>query len=196
MILGITGGIGSGKSTVCRIFELFGVPVYDSDARAKAIMVEDTELIQGLKDTFGNETYFEDGSLNRKYLAAIVFNNQEKLNQLNGWVHPAVGRDFYNWKSNQSAGILIKEAAILIESGAYKTVDKIIVVDAPQEVRLNRVLKRDGSTKAEVLARMSKQLSDEERKNYADFVIDNSGEQLLIPQVKSIVDQLKNQMRS
>ena len=188
--IGLTGGIGSGKSTVCEIFQLFGIPVYNSDDRAKFLMNSEPNLISNIQANFGEEAYL-DGKLNREYLASKVFHDEEALAQLNALVHPAVGRDFDHWASEQDSEILIKEAAILIESGAYKQCDKIAVVTCPVDTRVERVMKRDGVTAEEVQARISKQLSDEERLYHADFVIDNSGEKLIIPQVQEILGQLQ-----
>ena len=189
MILGVTGGIGSGKSTVCEIFKSFGIPVYDSDARAKFLMNTSPNLINSIQANFGEKAY-ANGELNRHYLAEKVFSDSDALAQLNALVHPAVGRDFDEWADQQSSEILIKEAAILIESGAYKQCDKILVVTCPGEIRINRVMKRDDVIREQVQVRIAKQLSDEERLKYADFNIDNSGEKMLIPQVKLVLDRL------
>lgn len=189
MILGVTGGIGSGKSTVCEIFLLFGIPVYNSDERAKFLMNTSPNLINNIQANFGEEAY-SNGQLNRSYLAEKVFSNEQELARLNALVHPAVGRDFDEWADEQDTELLIKEAAILIESGAYKQCDKILVVSCPVDIRISRVMKRDGVSEEEVKARISKQLGEEERLSYADYVIDNSGEQLLIPQVQSVLQEL------
>ena len=189
MVLGVTGGIGSGKSTVCEIFKTFGIPVYDSDARAKALMSSNPNLINSIQSSFGEEAYV-DGESNRAYLAEIVFSDKGALERLNALVHPAVGRDFDEWADQQTSDILIKEAAILIESGAYKQCDKILVVTCPEELRIERVMKRDGAIREQVTVRISKQLSDEERMTYADFEIDNSGTEMLIPQVEKLINKL------
>lgn len=189
MVLGVTGGIGSGKSTVCEIFKTFGIPVYDSDARAKALMSSNPNLINSIQSSFGEEAY-ADGKLNRSYLAEIVFSDANALASLNALVHPAVGRDFDEWADQQSSEILIKEAAILIESGAYKQCDKILVVTCPEETRIERVMKRDEVIREQVTVRIAKQISEEERLSYADFTIDNSGASMLIPQVEEVVARL------
>ena len=189
MVVGITGGIGSGKSTICLIFELFRIPVYNSDARAKFLMNSSPNLIQNIQANFGTEMYL-NGELDRAKLAKKVFSDQDALNQLNALVHPAVGRDFDEWMDQFENQIVIKEAAILIESGAYKQCDKVVVVDASEEVRLNRVVLRDQISENEVKTRMNHQLSNKDRLKYADYIIDNSGSQLLIPQVRKIISAL------
>lgn len=189
MVVGITGGIGSGKSTICLIFELFRIPVYNSDARAKFLMNSSPNLIQNIQANFGTEMYL-NGELDRAKLAKKVFSDQDALNQLNALVHPAVGRDFDEWMDQFENQIVIKEAAILIESGAYKQCDKVVVVDASEEVQLNRVVLRDQISENEVKTRMNHQLSNKDRLKYADYIIDNSGSQLLIPQVRKIISAL------
>ena len=185
--IGITGGIGSGKTTVCKIFETLGIPAYYADDRAKALMTNDLRLVATLKNTFGNEAYLSDGALNRSYLAATVFGNTEKLAQLNAIVHPAVIADGIAWQQAQTlVPYTLKEAALLIESGSYKNMDKIIVVVAPLELRVARVMHRDGATEAAVQARIAQQLSDAERQKYADFTIYNNGAQSLVEQVVAI----------
>ena len=187
--VGLTGGIGSGKSTVARIFELLGVPVYYSDDRAKDLMNNDGKLKQEIIAIFGEDAYIENG-LNRTYISSIVFSNKEKLQQLNEVVHPAVATDFENWCTQQNVPFIVKEAAILIESGAYKHLDKIVVVSASEKERVRRVMSRDRVEKQQVLARMKNQISEEERLQYADFVIKNEGNQHLIPQVQQVCEEL------
>lgn len=189
LVLGLTGGIGSGKTTVAQIFKSFGVPVYNSDERAKHILVNDKTVHQPLKEVFG-EAVFINNIPDKQKLAKVVFSHKEKLKQLNAIIHPKVGEDFEAWKNAQNAEVVLKEAAILIESGAYKSVGKIIVISAPKAVRIKRVIDRDKVSEKEVLQRMSNQLTDEERLKYADFVIDNSGTRSLIPQVKDILTQI------
>ncbi len=189
--IGITGGIGSGKTTVCRIFEVLGVPVYYADDRAKQLMVKDPDLIQGIREAFGEESYTKDGKLNRAHLANIVFNDKSKLNILNGLVHPAVAKDGLLWhEKNKNVPYTLKEAALLYEAGSYKMMDKIIVVTAPREVRIQRVLKRDKTTREAVEARMDKQMPQEEKEQRADFLIHNDSIELLIPQVMKIHQHL------
>lgn len=180
--IGITGGIGSGKTTVCRLFELQGIPVFYADTQAKEIMNTDELLISGIKQAFGDEVY-KDGLLNRSKLAALVFNNNIELQKLNSLVHPAVFRAFDTWINQQKSLYVIKEAAVLFESGSYKDCDFTILVTSPKSLKISRVIKRDAVTEADVLKRMDKQLSDEEKEKLADFVIANDEKQLLIPQV-------------
>ena len=186
LVLGLTGGIGSGKTTVAKIFESFGVPVYNSDIEAKKILFSDTQVHQELKTVFG-EFVFTDDLPDRVKLAQVVFSDEEKLKQLNAIIHPRVANNFEDWKSQQTTDVILKEAAILIESGAYKSVDKVIVVSAPISIRVKRVAERDKISEEDVLSRVKNQLSEEERLSFSDFVIDNSGEQLLIPQVEKII---------
>jgi dephospho-CoA kinase len=185
--IGITGGIGSGKTTVCQIFETLGIPVYYADDRAKDLMVTDKKLIQQIKKIFGQEAYFEDGALNRQYIADIAFHNPLKLKDLNAVVHPAVFQDGEHWhKAQKSVPYTLKEAALLYESGSHTVLDKMIAVYAPKELRIERVMHRNGITQEEVESRISKQLPDEEKRDRADFVIFNDGVQALIPQVMAI----------
>ena len=197
--VGITGGIGSGKTTVCKIFETLGIPIYSTDERAKEIVIEDEELKQKMKSLFGEEAYFEDGKLNRAYIANIVFQNKTndsnpKLEALNAIIHPAIWKDGERWfKAQKNVPYTLKESALLFESGGYKLLDKIITVYAPQEVRINRVILRGGITtkREEVEARMNQQMPDEKKIKLADFVIYNDGEQALIPQVIKIHNSLR-----
>ena len=194
LVLGLTGGIGSGKTTVANIFKEFGVPVYNSDERAKWLMNNDSTLRSKISDLFGDESYL-NGELNRKLISSKVFKDSELLKKLNGLVHPVVGKDFEAWESRQTSDIVLKEAAILIESGAYKQVDKLIVIFAPVTVRIKRVLQRDKVTEEEVMHRINNQLSDEDRLKFADYIIKNDGEHLLIPQVKNIIKDLKSRLK-
>jgi dephospho-CoA kinase len=191
MKIGITGGIGSGKSTVCRVFENLGIPVFYADTVAKEIMVTDKELATAVKDTFGAESYDAAGRLNNKHIAGIVFNNNIELNKLNELVHPAVFRAFDLWLTRVplTAPYILKEAALLFESGSYMLCDKSVLVIAPVETRLKRVMKRDGSTEEQVLARMNKQLSDVEKMKMADFLIRNDESQSVILQIMELHSQ-------
>ena len=191
--VGITGGIGSGKSTVCRVFELLGVPVYYSDAEAKTILDADPEVNAAVLKLFGAGVKNEAGMIDRKKIAAIVFTEKDKLEKLNSIVHPAVGKHFDDWcKKNADAPFILKEAAILYESGAYKQVDKVIVVTAPEALKIERLQKRDGLSTAEIRKRINSQMSDAEKTGRADFVIANDEQSLLIPQVVSLYGQLTN----
>jgi len=184
--VGITGGIGSGKSTVAAIFEALGVPIYYADDRAKKLMTESEALVRAIKQNFGDECYHKNGMLNRKYLASIVFKNSEKLAKLNALVHPAVAEDGAIWMAKkQSAGFsyTLKEAALLFESGSYKSLDKIITVFTPLELRIERLLARDQTTEAKIRDRIANQMPEEEKQNKADFIIYNDGSKLLTTQV-------------
>ena len=186
MRIGLTGGIGSGKSTVARIFEMLQIPVYFADDRGKALMVEDPKLKQGIIELFGPEAYSEAGALDRKIIGSLVFSDKSLLKKLESLVHPVVFEDSMKWHDSQNSPYTIKEAALLFESNSYKDLDRIIVVEAPEEIRINRVIKRDQTTPEAVKQRMANQLPQEEKVARADFVIHNDGLQLLIPQVLAI----------
>jgi dephospho-CoA kinase len=182
--IGITGNIGGGKTTISKIFEVLEIPVFYADDAAKKVMVEDIIVVDAIKSTFGNEAYFEDGSLNRKHIASIVFNDEAELIKLNSIVHPAVFSAFDKWvKQMKNAPYVMKEAALLFESSSYKMCDYAIMVSAPLELRINRVLKRDGLTRAEIESRNAKQFSEEKKTQLADFVVRNDDTELVIPQV-------------
>ncbi|MEC8407987.1 MAG: dephospho-CoA kinase [Bacteroidota bacterium] len=189
--VGITGGIGSGKSTVSRFFSELGVPVYDSDQRAKSLMQHDDSIIIKIKKEFGDDSYLNN-VLNRSHIAEIVFKNELKLKQLNAIVHPVVRTDFNNWLSqNSNAKFVIKEAAIMIESGAYKDLDKLIVVNANREQKIKWIKKRDHLLLEDIENRIQNQLSDKIRNQYADFIIENnSSKKELKQQVLSIYNKL------
>lgn len=186
--VGITGNIGSGKSTVSKVFELLSVPVFYADDHAKSVMIQDAELIAGVKAAFGDESYFADGSLNRKHIGGIVFNNEAELQKLNALVHPATFRAFDNWLAQQRADVpyVMKEAAILFESGSYKMCDRSLMVSAPLELRIQRILKRDNITRAEAENRNAKQFSEEKKISLANDLIVNDNTQLVIPQVLAL----------
>ena len=190
--IGITGGIGTGKSFVSKIFKTMGIPFYDADLEAKLIMVKDPQVREALIEAFGSETYFEDGSLNRAYLSSQVFNNSEKLEKLNNIVHPAVIQAGVDWSNEQTGPYSLKEAALLYESGSYKKLDHTILVTAPEELRIERVMKRDKVSREEVLSRMQKQMPEDEKLQYADFIIHNDEVQPLLPQVLAIHHKLLN----
>ena len=190
--LGITGGIGSGKTTVCRLFELFGIPVYYADEESKKLLDEDKEVKNKVVSFFGNSILNDAGLIDRKKLAGIVFNNKEQLEKLNSILHPAVGFHFENWLKKQNSPYILKEAAILFESGAFKQVDKVLTIVAPLELKIKRTMKRDGVSKEEVETRIQLQMSDEEKIKRSDFVITNNEQELLIPQVLELHQQLVN----
>jgi len=182
--VGITGNIGSGKTTISKVFEILGVPVFYADDAAKKVMVEDPILIDALKKEFGSKSYFDDSSLNRKHIAGIVFNNEAELAKLNAIVHPAVFRAFDNWLAGiKNAPYVMKEAALLFESSSYKMCDKTIMITAPLELRINRVTLRDNLTRVEIESRNARQFSEEKKVQLADFVIRNDDTELIIPQV-------------
>lgn len=186
--IGITGGIGSGKSTVAKVFEVLGIPVFYADQVAKSVMHTDEVLVNGIKEAFGVESY-SDNQLNRKYIADIVFNNAAELTKLNSLVHPAVFRAFDTWVTMQKAPYVLKEAALLFESGSYKLCDKTILVTAPETLRIHRVMHRDSTTEEQVRARISKQFTEEQARSLADYVVINDEEHLIIPQVLQLHGQ-------
>lgn len=186
--IGITGGIGSGKSIVCKIFQTLGVPIYDADSRAKYLMTTDGILMSQIRKEFGDLSYDSLGKVNRQYLAANVFDDAAKLERLNELVHPRVGEDYANW-TRQHAGkkYVIKEAALLFETGTHQQLDKIIVVFSPLELRLKRIQSRDKHRSAsQIMDIINKQWSDEDKMNRADYVIYNNEHQLIIPQVLAL----------
>lgn len=180
--IGLTGGIGSGKSTVARIFETLGIPVYYADDASKRLMNENEELRKSIQQHFGKETY-TDRLLNRKYLSSLVFNNPEKLALLNSIVHPVTIKDAENWMQQQTTPYAIKEAALIFESGSQEYLDKVIGVYAPKTIRINRVMQRDNATREDVIARMNKQINEEIKMRLCDYVVANDEQELLIPQV-------------
>ncbi len=190
--IGITGGIGAGKSLICEVFQLLGIPNYPADYRAKLLQSNDPELKSKIAEHFGDEAYFENGELNRDYLSKVVFDNDEKLKLLNSLVHPAVGKDFKNWCTQHSdKPYILKEAALLFETGSYKQLDATINVHARQEIRLKRTLERDPHrTQESVLSIMKKQMSDDERMELADYVIYNDESKSVIQQVKELHEKL------
>jgi dephospho-CoA kinase len=183
--VGITGGIGSGKSLVCKIFLHLGVPVYDADSHAKRLMTTDGILMSGIKKEFGDLAFQSDGTLNRGYLAEHVFQDQKKLNILNSLVHPRVAADFENWVNKHSSdSYVIKEAALLFEAGSDRALDKIIVVAAPEPLRIKRVQIRDPHRTVEQIREIvEKQMPEDEKLKRADHIIVNDETELIIPQV-------------
>lgn len=186
--IGLTGGIGSGKSVAAGIFKVLGVPVFDADLEAKLIMEKDEQLALSIQKLFGNESY-TGKKLNRKYLADIVFNDALKLKQLNALVHPAAIEAANDWMNKQTAGYVVKEAALLFESGSAGYLDFVIGVHAPRELRIKRVMERDKATFEQVFARTQQQMNEEEKLKLCDFVVVNDESQLLIPQVLQLHEQ-------
>ena len=183
--IGITGGIGSGKSTVARIFQVLGIPVYIADDAAKRLMNDDVALKENIIEAFGKEAY-STGILNRKFLAAQIFNNPKKIELLNSLVHPVTIRDAAAWMQKQNAPYLIKEAALIFESGSNQFLDKVIGVKSPLKLRVERTMKRNNLTAKEVEARIKWQMDEEKKLTLCDYIIVNDEQQMLIPQVLSL----------
>lgn len=186
--IGITGGIGSGKTIVTQIFNILGVPIYNSDLEARKLMMEDVALKADIKHHFGEDAYLETGNLNRKYLSDLVFNNTEKLQLLNSVVHPAVFKHFQNWCSLQKAPYLLKEAALLFETDFYKQNDFNILVSSPLEMRIKNVMARDQCSREKVLTIINKQMPENDKEELADFIIHNNEKNFLINQVLALHD--------
>lgn len=186
--IGVTGGIGSGKSLVCAIFKKLGVPVYDADHHAKELMTTDGILVEAIKKEFGPLSYHPDGSLNRAFLAEHVFHDEKKLAKLNALVHPRVKHCFHQWlQDHAKAPYIIKEAALLFEANTTQSLSGVIVVSAPEDLRVQRVTKRDPHrTVEQILAIVEKQLPDEEKVKRADYIIVNDETSLVIPQVLAL----------
>jgi dephospho-CoA kinase len=187
--IGLTGGIGSGKSTVAKIFELLNVPVYYADEASKRLYHTDQDLITSVKKHFGEDIYAEE-QLNRSKLAAIVFNDPQKLELLNELVHPPTIRDAVEWMKKQTAPYIIKEAALLFESGSVAGLDYVIGVQAPLHIRVKRVMERDKVSKEEVLKRAASQINENIKMLLCDFVITNDEQHMVIPQVLALHSRL------
>lgn len=188
--VGLTGGIGSGKSTVARIFGVLGIPVYNADDAAKRLMNENEEVKKNMVLHFGKESYTAEGLLNRSYIASQVFNDKEKLALLNSITHPATIADSENWMRKQTTAYAVKEAALLFESGSAGNLDYIIGVYAPAPLRIHRTMQRDGISREEVQQRMNRQIDENMKMKLCDFVVINDEQQLLIPQVVKLHQQL------
>jgi dephospho-CoA kinase len=187
--IGLTGGIGSGKTTVAHIFEVLGIPVYYADEAAKNLMNEDPVLRQQIINRFGPEAY-KEGKLDRHFLGTLVFSNPEKLKQLNEIVHPATRKDGERWISLQKAPYAIREAALIFEAGLEPGFDYIIGVTAPEALRIGRVIRRDRTSREKVLKRIRQQMNEEEKMKLCDFVIQNNEEVAVLPQVMKIHEHL------
>ncbi|MCL6523865.1 MAG: dephospho-CoA kinase [Thermoflavifilum sp.] len=187
--VGITGGIGSGKTTVARLFQLLGVPVYSADEAARRLMNTDPEIIQQVKLLLGEEAYLPNGNLNRAYVAQRVFQDQQLLEQLNAITHPPTIRDAEMWMQQQKAPYVIKEAALMFESSSFHLLDKIVVVYAPVHLRIHRIVQRDHVSVEEVKNRMRRQISPEVAIKLADEVIYNDEQKAVIPQVLQLHEQ-------
>lgn len=187
--LGLTGGIGSGKTTVAAVFQSLGVPVFNSDEEAKACYTDDSELKLAVEQHFGHEIFNEHGELHKEILASRVFGNEAQLRLLNSLVHPAVARRFNAWKLKQKSPIVMKEAAILFESGANHQTDYNILVSAPVEMRIERIVKRNGWPKEEIMKRMSRQWPEEKIRSLCDYEIVNDG-RLILPQIVKVHEDI------
>ena len=185
MKLGVTGGIGSGKTSVCKVFGVLGIPLFSADQEARSVMEIDTSVILRLNAIAGKNLYV-DGSLDRNEFARLIFNNKALLEKVNSVVHPAIYSRFREWEKKQDAPYVIFEAAILFESGGFNMVDRVITVVAPVEERIERVMRRNNMTRDQVLERISNQMSDSEKANRSDYVIDNSENAMIIPAVLDI----------
>jgi dephospho-CoA kinase len=187
--IGLTGGIGSGKTTVARIFEVLGIPVYYADQAAKDLMNQDPELKNKIISGFGPQSY-KEGKIDRPFLASRVFGDAEKLALLNSFVHPATIRDAEAWMKRQTTPYAVKEAALIFEGGLEKYFDYVIGVSAPEYLRLERAMQRDQTSAENVLQRMQQQMDENEKISQCDFVIVNDGKQALLPQVLHIHERL------
>lgn len=196
--VGITGGMGSGKTFLCKIFEILGIDVYYADQRAKWLQQNNADLVAQIKSAFGEAAYDSSGCLDRIFLAKEVFGKSEKLALLNQLVHPKVAQDYAQWVKHRSTKpYTLKEAALLYESGSYRQLDYVINVDADQATRLHRVLARDvHRTKEQVISIMNKQLSDTERRRLADFTVNNDGLVLVVPQVLNVHNTLLSKAKA
>jgi dephospho-CoA kinase len=193
-LVGITGGIGAGKSIICKIFQTLGVPTYDADGAAIHLVNTDVPIKEKIIALLGQEA-FKDGSYNRAFVAKVVFADSVKLSALNEIIHPAVADHFSQWATQQNALYVLKEAALLFESGSYKSLGRTICVTAPEEIRLNRVMKRDTHRTADSIRQiMNKQWPEEKKTSLADFVINNNGLQLIMPQVLEIHAALSHEI--
>ena len=187
--IGLTGNIGSGKTTVGKIFETLGVPIFNADGEAKKLMSVNP-LKNQLIETFG-QAVFQEGHLNKKYLSTIIFNEPDKRRLINQLVHPQVQFHFEKWCQNQNSSYIIKEAAILFESGTYKSLDAIICVTCPEAIRIERLLQRDGLTLSQIQQRIHSQWEEKNIIEKSDYILDNSGNQLIIPQVLNLHQKLQ-----
>jgi dephospho-CoA kinase len=193
MRLGVTGGIGSGKTSVCRVFNVLGIPVFSADSEARIIMEADLRVISAIK-SIGGRNIYSDGVLNREELAKLMFNNNEILKKVNHAVHPVVLEQFGKWEKLQVEPYVIMEAAILFESGAGNLMDRILTVVAPIEERIDRVVKRNTLTREQVMDRIKNQMDDEEKIKKSDYVIDNSDTMMIIPAILEIHEEIINNL--
>ena len=187
---GLTGGIGSGKSLVCSIFRVLHIPVFEADREAKIIMESDREVSSALIELFGENAYTAEGKLNRKWMAEKIFKDKAIIERVNSIVHPAVRRSFFSWWKQQQSPYVVQEAAILFESGAYQLMDINILVTAPVEMRIKRVMLRDGISREQVEARMNNQWTDTKKSVLANYIILNDESEFLVSQVLDIHNKI------
>ena len=192
--VGVTGGIGAGKSVVCQVFKTLGIPVFNADETAKQLIENDSNIVAQVKALFGDDIY-TNGVLDRTQVASVVFKQPELLQQLNAIIHPATIAAGEKWIAAQTADYIIKEAAIFFESGTYKQMDLMIGVTAPEELRIERALQRNGMTREKVQERIAQQMDDAEKMKRCDYVIINDGKEAIIPQVMNIHQQLLNKLK-
>lgn len=194
IIIGVTGGIGSGKSYICRIISSLGFPVYNCDAEAKKLMNTNKHIINSLKQLIGENSYDSEGNLNKPIIAQFLFANEENAHKINSVVHPVVKEDFRSWASAQNADLIFMESAILFESGFNDVVDNVITITAPPETRIERTIRRDNTTREQVIARMNQQMQDEERVRISDYIICNNTNDNVEQQIKTIIETLNKQV--
>ena len=187
--IGITGGIGSGKTYVASVFQSLGIPIFNADIQAKKLMTSSRKLIKLVKEEFGNDIY-KDSDLNKEKLASIVFSNSDKLQKLNSLVHPIVKEEFNNWCKKQTSPYVIKEAAILFESNSHIGLDAVICISAPLDLRMKRLLNRDDYSEKEIKKRIENQTSQEEKEKLSDYIIVNDEKELLLPKIIKIHKEL------
>ena len=194
IIIGVTGGIGSGKSYICRIISSLGFPVYNCDAEAKKLMNTNKHIINSLKQLIGENSYDSEGNLNKPIIAQFLFTNEENTHKINSVVHPVVKEDFRSWASAQNADLIFMESAILFESGFNDVVDNVITITAPPETRIERTIRRDNTTREQVIARMNQQMQDEERVRLSDYIICNNTNDNVEQQIKTIIETLSKKV--
>ena len=189
-LVGVTGGIGSGKSFICSILEKMGYPVFYSDKASKHLLATHPNIISNIKELLGEEAYFSDGSVNRAYIANQIFKDQQKLESMNGIMHPAVREAFRDFSEQQNSPIVFNEAAIIFETGSYSQFDKTILVTAPKSLKLERVLERDQTSRASIEERMKNQWTDEQKIPLANYIIHNGESDMILPQIDTILNDI------
>ena len=190
--VGITGGIGSGKSTICNFFALLGIPVFNADLEAKRIMNESALIRSKMMMNFGKDIYLPNQTIDRKKLAGMIFNSPSLLQKVNFIIHPEVRNYFFEWSNRQNSPYVVHEAAILFESGFYEMMDYTILITAPEQLRIDRVMKRDGNSAEEIKDRMSKQWTDDEKMKLADITIINDNRELVLPRLIELDKKFRN----